>query len=71
MKVTSVILEKCPDDFSAWVEDVEGLYGAGRSQDEALENLKEAMALYVKHNKDAPAWLKNKEFKIRIKNFPQ
>jgi len=71
MKVVSVILEKGPNDFSAWVEDIKGLYGAGRTQDEALENLKEAMALYVKHNKDAPAWLKNKEYKIRIKISPR
>lgn len=71
MKVVSVILEKGPNDFSVWVEDIKGLYGAGRTQDEALENLKEAMALYVKHNKDAPAWLKNKEYKIRIKISPR
>ena len=67
MKTVRAILSKGPDDFGAWLEDLEGVYGAGDTPGEALDNLKESMALYVKHNVDAPAWLKNGSYRIRHK----
>ncbi len=67
MKTVRAILSKGPDDFGAWLEDIEGVYGAGDTSSEALESLKQSMALYVKHNADAPSWLKNGAYRIRYK----
>lgn len=67
MKNVRAILSKGPEDFGAWLEDLEGVYGAGDSPAEALESLKASMALYAKHNADAPAWLKNGAYRIRYK----
>jgi predicted RNase H-like HicB family nuclease len=67
MKTVRAIFSKGKDDFGAWLEDIEGVYGAGDTPGEALESLKKAMALYAKHNADAPAWLKNGTYRIRYK----
>jgi predicted RNase H-like HicB family nuclease len=67
MKTVRAILSKGSDDFGAWLEDLDGVYGAGDTPGEALESLKKSMALYVKHNTDAPAWLKNGTYRIRYK----
>lgn len=67
MKNVRAILSKGPDDFGAWLEDLEGVYGAGDTPGEALTSLKESMALYVKHNADVPTWLKNGAYRIRYK----
>jgi predicted RNase H-like HicB family nuclease len=67
MKTVRVILSKGPDDFGAWLEDLEGVYGAGDTPSEAIDSLRESMALYLKHNNDAPAWLKNGSYRIRYK----
>ena len=67
MKTVRAILSKGPDDFGAWLEDLKGVYGAGETPGEALASLKEAMALYVKHNADAPAWLKNGTYAMKYK----
>jgi predicted RNase H-like HicB family nuclease len=67
MKTVRAILSKGADDFGAWLEDLEGVYGAGETPGEALESLTRAMALYVKHNADSPAWLKSGAYRIRYK----
>jgi predicted RNase H-like HicB family nuclease len=67
MKTVRAVLSKGSDDFGAWLEDIQGIYGAGDSPMEALKSLKDAMALYVKHNDDAPSWLKNGSYKIKYK----
>jgi predicted RNase H-like HicB family nuclease len=67
MKIVRAILSKGSDDFGAWLEDLEGVYGAGDTPSAALKNLMEGIALYVKHNADAPTWLKNGAYRIRYK----
>lgn len=67
MKVLRATLSKGPDDFGAWFENVEGVYGAGATVTEAKQNLLDGLALYAKHNNSAPAWLKNKAYKIVYK----
>ena len=67
MKTVRAILSKGRDDFGAWLEDLKGVYGAGDTPNDALNSLKESMALYAKHNADAPAWLKNGSYRIRYK----
>ncbi len=67
MKTLKAILSKGSDDFGAWFENLEGVYGAGTTVAEAKKNLIDGLALYVKHNQDAPAWLKNENYKIIYK----
>jgi len=64
MKTLKAILSKGPDDFGAWFENLEGVYGAGATVAEAKKNLMVGLALYGKHNQDAPAWIKNKACKV-------
>ena len=67
MKVLRAILSKGPDDFGAWFENLEGVYGAGSAVAEAKKNLMDGLALYAKHNAHAPAWIKNKGYKVVFK----
>lgn len=67
MKTLKAILSKGPDDFGAWFENLEGVYGAGATVAEAKKNLMDGLALYAKHNKNAPAWIKNKAYKMVYK----
>jgi predicted RNase H-like HicB family nuclease len=67
MKTLKAILSKGSDDFGAWFENLEGVYGAGTTVAEAKKNLMDGLALYSKHNHNAPAWIKNKSYKIIYK----
>lgn len=67
MKTLKAILSKGPDDFGAWFENLDGVYGAGVTVAEAKKNLMDGLALYAKHNQDAPAWIKNKAYKVVYK----
>ena len=67
MKILKAILSKGNDDFGAWFENFEGVYGAGTTVAEAKKNSIEGLALYSRHNASAPAWLKNKTYKITYK----
>lgn len=67
MKTLKAILSKGPDDFGAWFENVEGVYGAGTTVAEAKKNLLDGLELYAKYNQGAPAWMKDKTFKIVYK----
>lgn len=67
MKILRAILSKGPDDFGAWFEDIEGIYGAGDTVAEAKKNLLEGLALYVKHNRGVPKWMKTKSYKVIYK----
>lgn len=67
MRILRAILSKGPDDFGAWFENLEGIYGAGETVAEAKKNLLEGLALYVKNNKSVPAWVKDGSYKIIYK----
>jgi predicted RNase H-like HicB family nuclease len=67
MKILKAILSKGPDDFGAWFENMDGVYGAGDTVAEAKKNLLDGLALYAKHNATAPAWIKNKAYRIVYK----
>lgn len=67
MKTLRAIFSKGPEDFGAWFEGLEGVYGAGTTVAEAKKNLEDGLGLYVKHNRTIPAWLKNKSYKIVYK----
>ena len=67
MRTLKAILSKGPDDFGAWFENIEGVYGAGVTVAEAKKNLMDGPALYAKHNQDAPAWIENKAYQVLYK----
>ena len=67
MKILKAILSKGPEDFGAWFENLNGVYGAGTTVSEAKKNLMNGLELYAKHNQDAPSWIKSKSYKIVYK----
>lgn len=69
MKTLRATLSKGRDDFGAWFENLKGAYGAGATVAEAKKNLMEGLALYAKHNQEAPAWIKNKAYKVIYKSM--
>lgn len=67
MRVIHAVISKGLDDFGCWLDELNGIYGAGDTPDLALANLNESISLYLKHNADAPLWLKRGSFKIIVK----
>lgn len=64
MKIVNVILTKGPEDYGCWLENFKGVYGVGDSPTEAVNDLKESIQLYAKHNPDAPNWLGKTSFRL-------
>jgi predicted RNase H-like HicB family nuclease len=58
MEALKVIVSGGKDQYGAWAKDVEGIYGAGNTLDEVTDNVKEAIALFLRYNDNAPAVLK-------------
>ena len=67
MKILKTTISKGPDDFVVWFENLEGVYSSVATVAEAKKNLMAGLALYTKHNQDAPAWIKNKAYKVVYK----
>jgi predicted RNase H-like HicB family nuclease len=51
MKQVKIILEKTKDHYSAYAENVEGIYGAGETAEEAKQSILDAIKLLKKYNK--------------------
>lgn len=51
MKLIKIIIEKSADHYSAFAENVKGIYGAGDTPEEAKQSILEAIALLKKYNK--------------------
>ncbi len=62
MKQIKIVIEKSKDHYSAYAENVEGIYGGGDTPEEARESVVEAIKLLQKYNdpKNIPAILKGK-----------
>lgn len=62
MKKVKIIIERSEDHFSAYAENVEGIYGAGATVQEARQSVLEGIRLLVENNKpkNIPAILKEK-----------
>jgi predicted RNase H-like HicB family nuclease len=60
MKQIKIIIEKTKDSYSAYAENVEGVYGAGDTPDEAKKSVEEGIRLLIENNepKFIPAILK-------------
>ena len=53
MKTITVIIERSKNLFSAYAEDVEGIYGGGNTVAEAKQSIVDAIALTKEHNEPA------------------
>ncbi|GHT29753.1 hypothetical protein AGMMS49574_07370 [Bacteroidia bacterium] len=58
MDTLKVIVSGGKDHYGAWAKDIQGIYGTGNNLDEVKDNIKEAIALFLEYNEDAPAVLK-------------
>ena len=60
MKQIKIIIERSKDLYSAYAENVEGIYGSGDTVAEAKQSITQAIVLYKKYNKEAPSILQGK-----------
>lgn len=60
MKQVKIIIERGKDQYAAYAENIEGIYGAGDTPNEAKKSVVEAISLFKKYNtsKNIPAILK-------------
>lgn len=68
MKKIKIVIEKTRDHYSAYAENVEGVYGGGDTAEEAKQSVVDAIKLLKKFNKpdNIPAILKG-EYKLVYK----
>ena len=62
MKKLTIIIEKTKDLYSAYAENMEGIYGGGNTIEEAMASINTSLKLYEKHNN-----LKQQEYEITYK----
>ena len=66
MKTLKIVIEKTKDHYSAYAENVEGVYGAGETVAEAKESILHAIKLLKEHNEaNLPKKLKE-EFELEF-----
>ncbi len=65
MKQVRIVIEKTKDHYDAYAENVEGVYGGGKTSEEAKQSIAEAIELLKKYNKrdNIPMILKG-EYKL-------
>ena len=51
MSVIKIIIEKTSNFYSAYAENVEGIYGAGATVQKTKESVLKSLELYVKYNR--------------------
>ncbi|MFZ9214933.1 MAG: hypothetical protein ACO21S_07120 [Sediminibacterium sp.] len=54
MKKLTIIIEKTKDMYSAFAENMEGIYGGGNTIQEAKASINTSLKLYEKHNNLKP-----------------
>ncbi len=66
MKTIKVVIEKTPDMYSAYAENVEGIYGGGDTPQEAKESILKSIKLLIENNtkENIPSILKG-EYTIK------
>jgi len=65
MKKLTIIIEKTKDMYSAYAENMEGIYGGGNTIQEAKESINTSLKLFEKHNN-----LKPQEYEITYQVKP-
>jgi len=51
MSVIKIVIEKTKDFYSAYAENIEGIYGAGATVQKTKESILKSLDLYKKYNK--------------------
>ena len=54
MKAITIIIEKTKDMYTAYAENLEGIYGGGDTIEEAKGSIETSIKLYNKYNKLDP-----------------
>jgi predicted RNase H-like HicB family nuclease len=62
MKQLRIIIEKTKDMYSAYADNMKGIYGGGNTIEEAKESINTSLKLYQKHNN-----IKPQEYEITYK----
>ncbi len=62
MKQLTIIIEKTKDLYTAYTENMKGIYGGGNTVEEAKESINTSIKLYHKHNN-----LKMQDYEITYK----
>ena len=52
MKIIKIVIEKTKDNYSAYAENVDGIFGGGETVVEAKESVIKAIRLLKKYNKN-------------------
>ena len=66
MTTLKIIIEKTKDHYSAYAENIEGVYGGGETVAEAKESILQAIKLLKEHNEaNLPKELKE-EFELEF-----
>ena len=65
MNTIKVVIEKTKDHYSAYAENVDGIFGAGETVVEAKESILSAIKLYKKYNKNKLPKKLQGEYKIK------
>ena len=67
MKILKVVIEKTKDNYSAYAENVDGIFGGGESVVEAKESIIKSIKLYKKYNKNNLPKIFQSEFKLKYR----
>ena len=67
MKTVKIIVEKTKDHYSAFAENVEGVYGAGETVAEAKESILKAIKLLKKRHKSNYPKILNGDYQVKFK----
>jgi predicted RNase H-like HicB family nuclease len=52
MKTIKIIIEKTKDQYTAYAENVEGIYGGGNTVEQTKASIEKSIRLIKKHNKE-------------------
>jgi predicted RNase H-like HicB family nuclease len=67
MKTIRIIIEKTKDQYTAYAENVNGIYGGGDTVDEAKQSIIEAIILFKKYNKNKLPKILQSEYQLIYK----
>ena len=67
MKILKLVIEKTKDHYSAYAENVDGIFGGGDTVVEAKESVTKAIKLFKRYNKTNLPKILQGEFKIKYR----
>lgn len=68
MKILKVVIEKTKDHYSAYAENVDGIFGEGDNVVEAKESVIKAIKLFKRYNKTNLPKILQEEFKLKYRS---